>query len=232
MENNNQIVQKKCLCGQEIIKGQFIRHVQNCTHVRTFVENGTICKLCGENQNHLISAYLHLEKVHFGIEPKEFSLKYEQSVDVDNKDGGKQKYFIQIEDLSETKTETEELTETCPNCFMSFKTFQGMVNHKKACSRYFKYFKKTRDGYFQCKFCPVKRKTTAPIRNHLRAVHLEEMRNAEKFSIENENDLNENITKPEQNPVQGIEHNDGRDAFLVMSSAYYDRTCLKSAVDF
>ena len=26
--------------------------------------------------------------------------------------------------------------------------------------------------------------------------------------------------------------NDGRDAFLVMSSAYYDRTCLKSAVDF
>ena len=26
--------------------------------------------------------------------------------------------------------------------------------------------------------------------------------------------------------------NDDRDAFLVMSSAYYNRTCLKSAVDF
>ena len=27
-------------------------------------------------------------------------------------------------------------------------------------------------------------------------------------------------------------YNDGLDAFLIMSSAYYDRTCLKSAVDF
>ena len=29
-----------------------------------------------------------------------------------------------------------------------------------------------------------------------------------------------------------LQGNDGRDAFLVMSSAYYDRKCLKSAVDF
>ena len=30
----------------------------------------------------------------------------------------------------------------------------------------------------------------------------------------------------------GPSGNDGRDAFLAMSSAYYDRTCLKSAVNF
>ena len=30
-------------------------------------------------------------------------------------------------------------------------------------------------------------------------------------------------------PVTANLHNDGRDAFLVMSSAYYDRTCLWSA---
>ena len=30
----------------------------------------------------------------------------------------------------------------------------------------------------------------------------------------------------------GGKDNDGRDAFLVMSFAYYDRICLKSAVDF
>ena len=29
-----------------------------------------------------------------------------------------------------------------------------------------------------------------------------------------------------------LKSNDGRDAFLVMSSAYYDRTCLRSAVNF
>ena len=29
--------------------------------------------------------------------------------------------------------------------------------------------------------------------------------------------------------LDGGKFNDGRDAFLVMSSAYYDRSCLKSA---
>ena len=40
------------------------------------------------------------------------------------------------------------------------------------------------------------------------------------------------LTLPKSRRFQPQPNNDGRDAFLVMSSAYYDRTCLKSAVDF
>ena len=41
-----------------------------------------------------------------------------------------------------------------------------------------------------------------------------------------------NWDKKNQNALNSLNFNDGRDAFLVMSSAYYDRTCLWSADTF
>ena len=201
----------KCENCQEIVK-QISVHIIPCNLYYKFMKktsDGYECQLCSSKTKERFNMYNHIKSKHqkdvnskgnFEENKEKYSanlnsVKSEELPNISSLESKKENNNQQIQGASDLENKLEKECEKCHEMISIYAT----VQHSRSCDIYYKYMKKTSDGY-DCLLCSKQTIVRFNMYNHLKLKHQKDLNS--DGNLEESSNLMPTISSPKSKDQQ------------------------------